>query len=466
MIVSCPSCGNGNPPWARRCTRCGEPLDGQGVRTPAERYKVTVRPASAAEPASGTGAERPLGQSNRPPVTVPPKLREVRRPIDTMERDPQTGVPIPPARLANVPVRTVAADPQPAPASPPAPSAAPVAEPPPPAPLAVSAPAAAPVPVKAKEETPSAAPARDAKPAAAPAASPTAASTAAAATRATAPPAVPAAPAPAPASTPAAAPTPTAAPTPRQTLEPIPASTTPATSASPGSTNARPALPAATNTLAPRVSTPAANSLANLAPPRLAEPRLPEDFRLPEQPAPRLPEPLVAKGKQAEPRLPLSDPRPELARGAGTTLSLPGFDDAPGPADTGPGQAPATGRQPTPEHPARTGRQRKSEADARADGEPILSDLSLAHLDEDPRIALRDTPSERQGPPSAALELPVPNRTVRNLLAAAAVIVVVAIGVTAFVAVVQTAPESPQQESAIDRLATRAIERLESWGLR
>lgn len=403
MIVSCPSCGNGNPPWARQCTRCGEPLDGQSARAPAARYKVTVRQATQADTEIGQSSERLAGQQPRPPVSVPPKLREVRRPIDTMERDPNTGVPIPPARLPNAPTRSVTAAPEPAPS----PSPDPAHEPEPTTP--------APTPP---------APSRIAVPAA-------------------------------------------------------PASSSASTQATP----ARPPAPAPTSSrtvdspqaVTPRTPAPAADLLARLAPPQSAEPRLPPDFRFPEQPAPRLPDSRVAATEPAEPRLPTLDADPALANPIGTTPTLPGFDDTPALLAPDSGKETGHGRASKPQEPTknrqgkpddRTGARPGARTDTRADDEPTLPAADLPHFDEDPRIGLHDGRQEQRSPPSAALVLPVPNRTVRNLLAAVAVLAVVAIGIAAFIAVVQTAPGNPQQESTIDRLAARAIERLESWGLR
>src|SRR5690606_18934715 len=136
----------------------------------------------------------------------------------------------------------------------------------------------------------------------------------------------------------------------------------------------------------------------------------------------RFPDQRAATAKQAEPRLPLSDPKdpsPALATEAGATLSLPGFDEPPSLVDENPENTPAASRDPKPEQPAPVAGQRNAESDARTEAEPVLSDLNLAHLDDDPKLGLRDAASERQGSPSAALELPTPNRTVRNLLAAA-----------------------------------------------
>lgn len=64
MIVSCPSCGGGNPPWARRCAKCGASLDerpapASDAPRPAARAPAEPDPAAATmkpiEPPSGEG---------------------------------------------------------------------------------------------------------------------------------------------------------------------------------------------------------------------------------------------------------------------------------------------------------------------------------------------------------------------------------------------------------------------------
>src|SRR5690606_37041671 len=156
----------------------------------------------------------------------------------------------------------------------------------------------------------------------------------------------------------------------------------------------------------------------------------------------------------AEPRLPTLDVDPALASPIGTTPTLPGFDQTPALLVPDSGKETGHGRESKPQEPTKASRQDKPDdrtgtrtgarTDTRADDEPKLPAADLPHFDEDPRIGLHDSRQEQRSPPSAALVLPVPNRTVRNLLAAVAVLVVVAIGVAAFIAVVQTAPGNPQ----------------------
>lgn len=69
MIVSCPSCGGGNPGWARRCAKCGAALDAPAA--PAE-----PPPAQAADPAPRT-APSPAWQPFERARTAPANLADL-----------------------------------------------------------------------------------------------------------------------------------------------------------------------------------------------------------------------------------------------------------------------------------------------------------------------------------------------------------------------------------------------------
>lgn len=86
MIVSCPACGGGNPPWAKRCAKCGALLGEQKRQvfgTPdddatADHRTVAPRHGQASPPAARipTGADGrqptpPSGARNPPPRQAP-----------------------------------------------------------------------------------------------------------------------------------------------------------------------------------------------------------------------------------------------------------------------------------------------------------------------------------------------------------------------------------------------------------
>lgn len=111
------------------------------------------------------------------------------------------------------------------------------------------------------------------------------------------------------------------------------------------------------------------------------------------------------------------------------------------------------------------------------DAEPVLpsddpwlraSSMSRLGDPDGPVAGLGDPELEaiQRNAPTAAIEMPTPSRLLRKLLATLAIAVVLAAGVGAFVAVVHTAPESPQlDESPLDRYAAPLLDRLEDWGL-
>lgn len=74
MIVSCPSCGRGNPPWARRCAKCGASLDelpDPGLPVPDGKAGEPARPVSA-PPQSTIVAPRAEPPQPRLPEIEPP----------------------------------------------------------------------------------------------------------------------------------------------------------------------------------------------------------------------------------------------------------------------------------------------------------------------------------------------------------------------------------------------------------
>jgi hypothetical protein len=224
---------------------------------------------------------------------------------------------------------------------------------------------------------------------------------------------------------PAVAPAPTRAPAARSLSETAPAPTQAAPTPAP-----RPRrVPESHPDPEPRVS------LDHLKPPASTDPRLPDEFKFPGEPDLSTQPQTNTSTKPAEPRLALHDAAP-----------------------------PPNGRKPTAMRSAQL-ELPVEPPKAVPEPEPVLTQAAPERFDEGPRIDDPADARERRNAPSAALEMPTPSRALRNLIAAIAVIVVIAIGVSAFVAVVMTAPDSPQQASAIDRFATRALERLETWGL-
>ena len=101
--------------------------------------------------------------------------------------------------------------------------------------------------------------------------------------------------------------------------------------------------------------------------------------------------------------------------------------------------------------------------------DPWLRASSMSRLGDPggPVAGLDDTELEaiQRNAPTAAIEMPTPSRLLRRLLATLAIAVVLAAGIGAFVAVVHTAPESPFDESPLDRYAAPLLDRLEDWGL-
>lgn len=233
--------------------------------------------------------------------------------------------------------------------------------------------------------------------------------------------------------------------------------------------------------------------LTGLAPPTGTEPRLPDWDEIPtgrasearaehrarsgpsehaeqERPAPRLPEPKLADATLAEPKLAEPKlPEPKLPEPGVPETTLGTIDSKLGPAQPGPRiveptLGPADVLPETAEPQLRDNDARPAPA-SRGTGptEPRLGDIraSARPIGNEPRLGDPEAPVVRRARPAPAIELPA--RRSPAWLAPLLVLLVLAAGVGAFLAVWMSAPEGGGLD--FGELAARARDRLVEWGL-
>ncbi|WP_147705637.1 hypothetical protein [Zeimonas arvi] len=233
-----------------------------------------------------------------------------------------------------------------------------------------------------------------------------------------------------------------------------------------------------------------ADPLTGLAPPPGTEPRLPDWDAVPsgrateartessartepsehterELPEPSLPEPRLAEGRLPEPKL----AEPKLPEPEVPEPKLGTIDSKPGPAQPGPRFVePKLGPAGVPPEAAEP-QLRANGADPapanRGTGptEPHLGDIraSARPIGNEPRLGDPEAPVVRRARPAPAIELPA--RRSPAWLAPLLVLLVLAAGVGAFLAVWMSAPEGGGGGIDFGELAARARDRLVEWGL-